>query len=214
MNKVLISKKDIADALAPSVWDLGNNVLYELCKNNPKHESDEAIIAKIWLIGRAYAAAVERRKNAKVTSDDFYEKDIVDAIKKSKVDEWLANLPDQIANPWEQLSSAITAHKRLMDLFKEITELEKRALASKYLHFHRPDVFFLYDSRAKKALSMVTPNIRQIADINCEESDTEYLNLVRRCLWLRDNIAKQYDVVLTPRQIDNILLNVVAKYRK
>lgn len=118
MNKVIISNKDITDALVPSVWDLGNNVLYELCKNNPKHESDEAIIAKIWLIGRAYAAAIERRKNAKVTSDDFYENTIVNEIKKSKVDEWLANLPDQIANPWEQVSSAITAHKRLMDLFK------------------------------------------------------------------------------------------------
>ena len=150
-------------------------------------------------------------KNAKDASDDFYETTVACSIKESKIDEWLAYLPDQIVNQWEQLGTTITVHKYLMDLFKRITGLEKRALASKYLHFHRPDAFFIYDSRAKKAISMLTPGIRQISAINCNKSDEEYLNFVRRCLWLRDRIALEYNVVFTPRQIDKILLNLVDR---
>lgn len=206
-----ITKNDIERALAPSPWDLGNEVLYTLCRENPKHKLDEAIIAKIWLIGRTYAAAIERRKNAKEGSDSFYERIVTKSVKNSKIDEWLADLPGKIVNPWEELGSAITVHKRLMDLFATLTGLEKRALASKYLHFHRPDVFFIYDSRAKTALSKLTPNISHIPNIKRKESDKEYLLLVRRCLWLKENIEKRHSVVLTPRQIDKILLGVANR---
>ena len=43
-------------------WSLGNSVLYDLCKTYPTHKDKKSIVAKIWLIGRAYAAAIERRK--------------------------------------------------------------------------------------------------------------------------------------------------------
>jgi len=76
-----------------------------------------------------------------------------------------------------------------MDLFTDITGWEKRALASKYLHFHRPDLFFFYDSRAKRALGKVTPSIRQIPSIEAEVADHEYLTLVRRCQWITDDVA-------------------------
>ena len=44
-------------------WDFGNGILYEMCKEYPKHEKEDVIVGKIWLIGRSYAAAIERRKN-------------------------------------------------------------------------------------------------------------------------------------------------------
>jgi hypothetical protein len=123
-----ITKDDIDYALGPSPWDLGNHVLYSLCKNHPKHDLGEAIIAKVWLIGRSYAAAIERRKNADETSDDFYEITVVEKIKNSNLDNWLANLPNQVIDPWNELGQVITVHKRLMDLFSDLTGMEKRAL--------------------------------------------------------------------------------------
>jgi len=42
---------------------LGNTVLYDLCKSYPRHDEEDVIASKIWLIGRAYAAAIERGKN-------------------------------------------------------------------------------------------------------------------------------------------------------
>ena len=206
--KRLVTKDDVDYALGPSPWDLGNEVLYSLCKDHPKHDRGDVIIAKVWLIGRAYAAAIERRKNAKNTSDDFYEATVVKKIRESKLDQWLASLPDQMTDPWCELGSIVTVHKRLMDLFVDITDLQKRSLASKYLHFHRPGLFFIYDSRAKGAITKVTPSIKKIPKIQCEDEDTEYLALVRRSQWLRDDIKERYNVLLTPRQLDKILLNI------
>jgi len=213
---IAVTNEDVELALSSSPWDLGNAVLYNLCKEHPIHESDEAIIAKIWLIGRTYAAAIERRRNAQeqMTSDDFYITTVAKTIRESKIDKWLTDIPAIITNSWIQLESAIATHKKLMDLFAEISGLEKRALASKYLHFHRPDVFFIYDSRARQAINKVTPSIIQIPEIKCKVSDAEYLFLVRKCLWLEDDIAKRYGVVLTPRQIDKILLIVADRIKK
>lgn len=212
--KIEITKDDIDYALGASPWDLGNQVLYSLCQDNPKHNMDAAIIAKVWLIGRSYAAAIERRKNAEESSDGFYEITVVQKIKTSGIDNWLNNLPSQILNPWHELGSVITVHKRLMDLYFDLTGLEKRSLASKYLHFHRPDLFFIYDSRAKEAVMKTTPRANKIKGITAEDSDSEYHIFCRRCQYLRDSISKRFGKTLTPRQIDKVLLRITDKMRK
>ena len=56
-------KEDVIKAGKPNVWDAGNKVLYDLCANNFTHDNKSNIISKVWLIGRAYAAAIERRKD-------------------------------------------------------------------------------------------------------------------------------------------------------
>ncbi len=65
---VQISKDDVEKALSNTAWDLGNQVLYDLCSKHPFHKTPQEIIAKVWLIGRSYAAALERRKNKRSDS--------------------------------------------------------------------------------------------------------------------------------------------------
>lgn len=191
------------------LWDLGNEVLYKLCEDHPTHTNKQAIIAKIWLIGRSYSAAIERRKNAEENSDDFYDTTVVEKMLASEIDEWLNCLPAQIDNPWTDLGVVVTTHKKLVDLFYEITGLEKRSLASKYLHFHRRDLFFIYDSRAREAIAKITPRIKK--DIIGEEFDPEYKSFVRRCQYLKEDIENKYGTVLSPRQIDKLLLIIHKK---
>ena len=87
-----ITKLEINEALANTSWDLGNKVLYDLCSTYPFHKTDQEIIAKIWLIGRSYAAAIERRKNKDLDAagDLFYEDKVTPAIKRSGIDDWFA----------------------------------------------------------------------------------------------------------------------------
>lgn len=212
--KIQITKDDVDCALGPSPWDLGNQALYSLCQDYPRHDRDDAIIAKVWLIGRSYAAAIERRKNSKDTSDDFYETTVATKIKNSQLDDWLAALPDRITDSWYQLGSVIVLHKRLMDLFFDMTGLEKRSLASKYLHFHRPDLFFIFDSRAKEAITKVTPRLNQIKAITTENADWEYHTFCRRGQWLRESIKGRFGRDLSPRQLDKIPLKITNKIRK
>ena len=60
-------------------WKLGNDVLYKLCAMHPRHTEDAVIIGKFWLIGRSYAAAIERRRMSagREVSEDYRGDDIV-----------------------------------------------------------------------------------------------------------------------------------------
>jgi hypothetical protein len=202
---VQITKGDIEKALANTVWDLGNQVLYDLCSKYPLHKTPQEILAKVWLIGRSYAAALERRKNKSSDSlgDLFYEDKAAPEIKKSKIDDWLELLKSN-STP----ETAIETHSKLTNLFFKISKLEKRSLASKYLHFHRQNLFFIYDSRAMSAIRSVTPGNGQLPTLVVEESDKEYASFYRRCLWPQDDLEKQYGYKLSPRELDKLLLYI------
>jgi hypothetical protein len=205
-----LTKEQIEKALANDAWDLGNQVLYDLCSQHPLHKSQQEIIAKVWLIGRSYAAALERRKNKSSDSvgDLFYEDKAFPKIKNSEIDSWIGSLKNN-SKPEE----AIETHFKLTKLFHEISELEKRSLASKYLHFHQPNLFFIYDSRAVKAIRQISPaNEKQLPNLLPIEKDAEYLKFYRRCLWLRDELESKLGRKPSPREIDKVLL-VVADNR-
>ncbi len=201
-----ITKSAVDFARGASAWDLGNRTLYDLCQNHPGHNTTEEIIAKIWLIGRSYAASIERRRNADQFGDGFYEATVAPTVKESAIDEWLTGISnDDVAN-------TVVIHKKLMDLFASITGgLEKRSLTSKYLHFHKPGAFFIYDSRARQAITKVVPRLNQLPKLPAAQFDKEYKDFVRRCLWLRSEISSKHGVILTPREIDKLLLAMADK---
>ena len=47
----------------------GNEVLYNMCKENPCHNDANVVEGKMWLIGRSYAASPERRQGEKAPAD-------------------------------------------------------------------------------------------------------------------------------------------------
>ncbi len=208
--RYLVEQVDIDYALNPTPWDLGNQVLYDMCAAHPQHTTHQEAVSKVWLIGRSYAAAIERRKNKKNESDKFYEKTVGPKICRSDLDNLLSNLPTSPADPIASVTNAIRTHKKVTDLFNWFTEMEKRSLASKYLHFHRPDIFFIYDNRAKTAINKLTPDCRYIDCINIPEAERDecYYKFCVRACWLIQNIKDTFQQMLTPRQIDKMLLNV------
>lgn len=69
----MLTDERVRQAMGTTPWDLGNQVLYDLCRQYPGHTDEQAVIAKIWLIGRTYAAAIERRwTKSELTGDRFY----------------------------------------------------------------------------------------------------------------------------------------------
>ncbi len=190
-------------------WDLGNETLYELCRRHPGHANDQEIIAKIWLIGRAYAAAIERRKQKPddFIGDDFYTKKVEPQISDSPIDEWFSVLKDIKDVNEENLTSLLDTHFKLMNLFKDISGLEKRSLASKYLHFHFRDLFFIFDSRAVAAIQKLSGKIERTGHYAVKVDD-EYRKFCEKCLQVRRHIEENYGQRLTPRQLDNLLLYI------
>jgi hypothetical protein len=70
-------EKDYRDYLENNYirWGFGNSILYDMCKRKPFHNQTDIIVGKIWIIGRSYAAAIERRRTVGNTNDDFYYND-------------------------------------------------------------------------------------------------------------------------------------------
>ena len=55
--------KEFIEQTEQSEWDFGNEILYKMCEEYFTHEQTDKIIGKVILVGRAYTAAMERRKN-------------------------------------------------------------------------------------------------------------------------------------------------------
>lgn len=194
-------------------WMLGNNVLYKLCSDFPHHNNPEEIRAKIWLIGRSYAASIERRskKNKKHINDDFYDYVVQEFIKfnkKYKFDEKLSSLRDRNFDD-ETLKEILFIHKRLTEFFRKLTGKEKRSLASKYLHFHIP-IFPIYDSRASNSLNSLIKGKSPDG-----LGDRQYSKFCNKILFLYNYIKTQTGKSPTLREIDTFLIkNANAKLNR
>jgi hypothetical protein len=126
-------------------WEIANKIIYKICSDYPRHDNIEVAIAKIWIIGRTYAAAIER--GAPNTGDQFYE---------TKVGPQMVVGIDSVFEPLrtiksvadKNLSMVMEAYNLTNELLRDIAGKERRSLSSKYLHFHFPNLYYLYDSRA------------------------------------------------------------------
>ena len=200
----------IQKAKDPSPWHVGNAVLYDLCSSRPEHSQEPDVIAKIWLIGRAYAAAIERRKNKSEENDNFYITKVAPAIAVSAIDEWIRDAKQYDRPCDESWTTLLRVHHKTTQLFSSISGLEKRSLASKYLHFHVPQLFYIYDTRAVRAISMLSGVLKR-AGRSSARVDNEYRKFSEKCLSLHQHVETKYGVSLNPREIDNLLLYVHEK---
>ena len=67
-----------------------------------------------------------------------------------ELDDRLGKIRRSKASIRETATDILRTHKFLTDIFFGLTGLKMRSLVSKYLHFHCPEKFFIYDSIAEK----------------------------------------------------------------
>ncbi len=184
-----------------SFYSYGNEVLYQMCSEKPLHEDIGVIVSKLWLIGRAYAATIERKSGA-----SFKIEEAAEIIKNSDIDKSLLVMKGINRLDESNLDLSLDAHSRLTAVLKKATGIEKRSLASKYLHFHMPNGFFIYDSIANTKVRKILKPIKPRFDIS-KSHDDDYESFALRCLYYRDNIYEpRHGFSATPRQIDMSLL--------
>lgn len=193
-----------------NLWHFGNSVLYEMCSSQPLHTDPDVIVGKLWLIGRSYAAAIERRKTGDANdSEAFYYNVVAPKLQEigQELDQRIAQL-NQFSKPTEDnLDLILNTHKFLTDAFNEITGLEKRSLASKYLHFHCPKMFYIYDSRSAAAIRKYVPKntARLYKHYPCG-CDVEYADFCVRAIELQEFAERKHAKLLSAREIDDFLL--------
>jgi hypothetical protein len=205
------SLRDVRLAQEATVWDRADAVLYRMCADFPEHLEPSDIIAKVWIIGRAYAAPVERGRSNGGTSERFYQERVVPAVAKVGLDHTLARIdPGRQCVSTSDTESLLSAHSSLMDAFASASGRANRSLASKYLHFHRPLFFPILDARAETAMRSM---MEGTTDRAFPSGDPTYRWFVARYITLRAWISSELGVALTPRQIDRLLLMLEARSR-
>ncbi len=194
-------------AYLPSTWDVGNDWLYKLCETYPKHTDVGEVAAKIWLIGRAYSAAAERGTSGKGNGETYIRK-LAASFVTRKADQYLKALPRKPACFSNNLDRVVKAHTCIESIFAD-KGLRRVSLTSKYLHFHRPDLFPIYDSRAAAAIAQVTPDHRFTEyELLSDHASSRYGKFCTRCAWLADEMKRQTNKTPTLRQLDSMLLEI------
>ncbi|CAN0598163.1 unnamed protein product [Ectocarpus sp. 12 AP-2014] len=205
VNKELIRKTERTE------WDFGNDILYKMCEQNFEHKQIDKIVGKVILIGRAYAAAIERRKNKTEESDNFYIDKVAPKIEKSKLDDFIGQLKSQCEPTEKNIPDILKLHFYLTELIKQITEQNKRSFSSKYLHFHLPNLFFIYDTRAVKAIRLLKTKLpkKYKQELDANGIDKEYATFFYKCYEEKKRLEKVNNGTLSIRHFDNILMKVV-----
>lgn len=120
-------------------FDCGMDALYAMCRKTPLHNNVKNTVSKLWLIGRSYAAAQERRSNVEAYSDPYHPTAKIIRDRRF-IDPMLRKI--RRATPYSDRHLAMVAElvHRLTEVFEETTGLRKVSLATKYLHFHEPTI--------------------------------------------------------------------------
>lgn len=184
-----------------------NRILYQMCRETPLHNNPTEVAGKILLIGRTYAAAMERGAGFNGSTGSVYKFVIAPAIVNSDIDAWIEEAKAANIATAEGFSTVVRVHGNVNALFSSITEtgISRRSLTSKYLHFHAPDKFFIYDSIACRSIKDALGKV--LVKGHVEGADKQYYDFYAKCLMLRLKVFDEEGVILTPRQLDQRLLN-------
>jgi len=189
------------------LWAQGDEVLYEMCRRDPCHSDVQPVVAKMWLIGRSYAAAIERKRPKDgSTAEDFYSR-IARRLIDSDLDDQISGLNRMTKLEPDSVDGLLDVHAAVIGLLKPDTGDAKRSFASKYLHFHCPTVVPIYDSLAEAAIYAALGRERVRTRVSSPDHDGAYRTFVARVLHLRSELEDEYGISLSPRQMDRLLLS-------
>jgi hypothetical protein len=213
-RSVRISRVDVLKAQAPQPWAVGNEAIYRLCRAHGEHVDRGVVASKVWLIGRSYAASIERHKNSDSDGENFILKKVAPRLVGWRLDGWFEAVPHRRWAFVNEAGLAVTIHARVLQRLQPLLRRSPRSFVSKYLHFHHPELFPIYDSRATAAIRLATPDPRQLDPILAATADDAYGEFCARLRWLLLDVRSRFGVRLSLREVDNLLLEVHRRASK
>jgi hypothetical protein len=126
------------------LWRQIDKFLEDMCKKFPDHSNLNEVILKVTAIDRLYRAMLyRRRRNYRKIALGLMDSNIDDVLKHINGSLNLKNLPKVLE------AAGIVAG------FGNPKRPRYWVFASKYLHFHKPRLFPLFDSNAKKKCNSI-----------------------------------------------------------
>ncbi|NOW46683.1 hypothetical protein FHW96_002843 [Novosphingobium sp. SG751A] len=207
---------------------MGNTVLYRMVRDYPDHKDPAIVQDKMLIIGRVYSAAVTRGGGSKgedsaSEADGLYQH-LARAVVEQGVE--LDRMIEQCRNigrvSFRNLSQIIETHRFLNDLIvSSIKQWRGRtadgtrkvhgrtSFVSKYLHFHAPMAFFIYDSIVNDTLKLLMGRNSRI-EWSEDFGDDLRNTYARHCYHMLRCTQNYYSgVKWNPRLIDGHLMGYI-----
>lgn len=194
--------------------------LGRICREHPGHAVPAEVMMKVLLIGRGYAAGLERS----IRADGSGRSGLLQATAHltahaEEIDLLLEGLPSEVDRLSARvLEPVLRVHGRLVEILRQITRDGKstRSFASKYLHFHRP-VFPIFDqyvvAHLPRLLRSLPPEIRRPVPSGlfpapqCPPIDRTYQAFVER-MWQLQEAASAVGAEPTVKELDFLILQI------
>ncbi|WP_125862909.1 hypothetical protein [Pseudomonas defluvii] len=196
-------------------FDVLNSMLYEAVAAQPSNSDKAQIIGKLMLIGRTYSASVERRKTRGHIKDERQALEVIieasEYIAESRCAAMLASIGMSDRLTRDRLPEVVAIHLECCRALSKANNRENSSLASKYLHFHRPEFFPIVDSYVREGWSWVMDELGQTyRGWRVFGKVDRYGDWCTRVLDLRELIENLHEGAVSLRQIDNYLLSIMS----
>lgn len=196
-------------------FDVLNQMLYKAVEDNPSNADHSQIIGKLMLIGRVYSASIERRKTNRHEKDERQALQVfiaaAESISRSNVEAMLARI--MVSDPLtpERIDEAAAVHLELCTSLSTANHQENSSLASKYLHFHRPNFFPIVDSFVRTSWSWVMDaKDEDYTGFTTFGKVARYRDWCEKCLAMQEDIRDHQGHAVSLRQVDNYLLSIMS----
>lgn len=211
----------------------GNTILYRMVKENLHHETPAVTKGKIGIIGRVYAAAVNRGAGERNQENANLDKKLIDHLAKKikrrhvAVDECIGECRKIKRVSYENIRYIIETHSFLnaiiVDGINEWREYNGRevkdrsSFTSKYLHFHAPMAFFILDGIVEKELNTKLSKLNKKSSHkviswpdDCKEK--HHTRYGKHCIKMLEYASIKYEKHdWNPRLIDGHLMGYISR---
>lgn len=187
----LPDREFVTDVLASAFLDPQRRALYDLCFQHGDHLREAVTAEKLRRIVRLYA---------EYDGCSLSPEAVAQRLGRSGVDSWFGLLASAEALDPAQL---LETHHRMMAVFADLSDVEARSLASKYLHFHFPELFYIYDTVVASVAARLVGD--ECASEGSPAPDPVYARHMACCRRLTQQLAPQLGRRLSPRELDPVL---------
>jgi hypothetical protein len=197
-----------------------NQVLYAMCFDRPEHGDPFVTAGKMLMIGRVYSASPERKAGKAAVAGENLFTILAERLAATHIDERLAAIPFETRLSEDLVPKVLALHGLLNTEVREGTHRwsvtqgapQRVSFASKYLHFHRPNAFPLFDRYACLGLASLTKGFRYENRCSDVTINKDYQRFVGRLLHF---VAQRSpEAGWTPRSLDTMLVNAGREVEK
>lgn len=209
-----ISQRLVQAREKAAIDQFGNSVLYDMCEKEPRHVDENVIKDKIWIIGRTYAASIERQGGGNaVHRRAARELMTVGAELDSRIAK-LQGVDFGLDSIVEVLSTHDLVIRRLQEASRKRLPHTGLAVgdgaiftsfAAKYLHFHGKRAFPIYDQHAERAVKrMVKEQPKSVSS----SYDQTYEKFCRGVTAVMGELEDRFPPKLNLRELDILLVKL------